>query len=225
MFPYSPDTGRYNLNFTDAVEACAEQGAVVASPDQLLDAWRDGLDWCNAGWLSDGTVKYPIVHPRGACGGTSNGPGIRSYGRQNRQSTYDVFCFASALKGRIRDSWCFFAYATNQSSGCTFADSLLALLPGNFYWLVQPERLTFAEAAQACLDDGAEIAKVGHIYSAWKLENYDRCDAGWLADGSVRYPISRPRKNCSPLEAAVRFVEFPDKMQKSYGVYCFKAEQ
>lgn len=194
VFPYSPNTGRYNLNFTDAVEACAEQGAVVASHDQLHDAWRDGLDWCNAGWLSDGTVKYPIVHPRGACGGTTNGPGIRSYGRQNRQSTYDVFCFASALKG-------------------------------HFYWLVQPERLTFAEAVQACLDDGAEIAKVGHIFSAWKLENYDRCDAGWLADGSVRYPISRPRKNCSPLEAAVRFVEFPDKMQKSYGVYCFKAEQ
>lgn len=96
---------------------------------------------------------------------------------------------------------------------------------GRFYWLVQPERLTFAEAVQACLDDGAEIAKVGHIFAAWKLEKFDRCDAGWLADGSVRYPISRPRKNCSPTEAAVRFVEFPDKMQKSYGVYCFNAEQ
>lgn len=194
VFPYSPNTGRYNLNFTGAVAACLEQGAVVASHDQLYDAWRDGLDWCNAGWLSDGTVKYPIVNPRGPCGGANNGPGLRSYGLQNRQSLYDVFCFAPALKGR-------------------------------FYWLVQPERLTFAEAVQACLDDGAEIAKVGHIFSAWKLENYDRCDAGWLADGSVRYPISRPRKNCSPTEAAVRFVEFPDKMQKSYGVYCFKDEQ
>lgn len=104
VFPYSPDTGRYNLNFTDAVQACAEQGAVIASHDQLLDAWRDGLDWCNAGWLSDGTVKYPIVKPRETCGGANNGPGLRSYGRQDRGSQYDVFCFASALKGRTCDA-------------------------------------------------------------------------------------------------------------------------
>ena len=98
-------------------------------------------------------------------------------------------------------------------------------LSGTFYWLDQPNKLTFAEAIQACLDDGAEIAKVGHIFSAWHLEGYDRCDAGWLADGSVRYPISRPRMNCSPTEAAVRFVGFPDKTQKSYGVYCYKAQE
>lgn len=102
---------------------------------------------------------------------------------------------------------------------------MLSLLPGRFYWLVQPDRLTFDEAVQACVDDGAEIAKVGHIFAAWKLEGYDRCDAGWMADGSVRYPISRPRKNCSPTEAAVRLVGFPDKMQKSYGVYCYKPVQ
>lgn len=102
---------------------------------------------------------------------------------------------------------------------------MFTLLTGRFYWLVKPENLTFEDAVQACLDDGAEIAKVSHIYSAWKLKGYDRCDAGWLADGSVRYPISRPRKNCSPTEAAVRFVGFPDKMQKFPGVYCFKAEQ
>lgn len=116
-------------------------------------------------------------------------------------------------------------YTSDPCSSPATADSSLALLSGRFYWLVQPERLTFAEAVQACLDDGAEIAKVGHIYSAWKLENYDRCDGGWLADGSVRYPISRPRERCSPTEAAVRFMDFPDKMQKSYGVYCFKDEQ
>jgi len=97
--------------------------------------------------------------------------------------------------------------------------------PGQFFWLEQPERLTYDEAVQACLDDGAEIAKVSHMYAAWKLHGYDRCDAGWLADGSVRYPISNPRKNCSPTEAAVRFMGFPDKKQKLYGVYCVKPRQ
>ncbi|KAM9744509.1 hyaluronan and proteoglycan link protein 1-like [Menidia menidia] len=195
VFPYFTHVGRYNMNFDDAVRACENQDAVVATFDQLFEAWEGGLDWCNAGWLSDGTVQYPIRKPREPCGGTNSGPGLRSYGRRDKKIHYfDVFCYASELKG-------------------------------HFYWLVQPEILSFDEAVQACLDDDAEIAKVGHMYAAWKLEGYDRCDAGWLADGSVRYPISRPRKNCSPTEAAVRLVGFPDKSLKSYGVYCFKANQ
>lgn len=77
-----------------------DQGAVVASFDQLYEAWKDGLDWCNAGWLNDGTVQYPITKPREPCGGSSNTPGLRSYGRQNKQSRrFDVFCHASLLKG------------------------------------------------------------------------------------------------------------------------------
>uniref|UniRef100_A0A3Q3J5G7 Uncharacterized protein n=1 Tax=Monopterus albus TaxID=43700 RepID=A0A3Q3J5G7_MONAL len=189
VFPYSPHLGRYNLNFEGAVRACAEQNAVVASYDQLFEAWKGGLDWCNAGWLNDGTVQYPITKPRDACGGSKTGPGLRNHGL------------------------------------LLLTTHFASLLSGEFYWLDQPHSLSYDEAVQACLDDDAEIAKVGHIYAAWKLRGYDRCDAGWLADGSVRYPISRPRKNCSPTEAAVRFVGFPDKNQVSYGVYCFKAEQ
>ncbi|XP_053726217.1 hyaluronan and proteoglycan link protein 1a [Synchiropus splendidus] len=193
VFPYSPHTGRYELTFAEARQACLRQDSTLASQAQLLQAWRSGLDWCNAGWLQDGSVQYPITRPRAPCGGSASRAGLRSYGRQNRMSRFDVFCFATQLKGR-------------------------------FYWLVQPERLSFAQAVQACQDDGAQIAKVGHMYSAWKLEGYDRCDAGWLADGSVRYPISRPRKNCSPTEAAVRLVGFPNKTLRLYGVYCFRAE-
>ncbi|KAJ8006127.1 hypothetical protein DPEC_G00125020 [Dallia pectoralis] len=195
VFPYSPRLGRYNLNFQDAEQACVDQDATVASFDQLHAAWMDGLDWCNAGWLSDGTVQYPITNPRGPCGGANSVAGLRNYGQRNKSSSrFDVFCFTGPLMG-------------------------------DFYWLVQPNRLTFAEAVQVCLDDQAEIAKVSQMYAAWKLHGYDRCDSGWLADGSVRYPIYRPRKNCSPTEAAVRFVGFPDKKQKLYGVYCFKSQK
>nr|BAD52342.1 hyaluronan proteoglycan link protein 1 [Danio rerio] len=194
VFPYSPRLGRYNLNFQNAVAACQEQDAVVASFEQLYGEWKSGLDWCNAGWLSDGTVQYPITKPREPCGGARATAGLRNYGqRDNSNSRYDVFCF-TGLKGR-------------------------------FYYMIQPKKLNFDEAVDACKGDGAEIAKVGHMFAAWKLQGYDRCDAGWLADGSVRYPISRPRKNCSPTEAAVRFVGFPDKKQKLYGVYCYKAQQ
>lgn len=192
VFPYFPRLGRYNLNFYDAARACQDQDAVVASFDQLYDAWRGGMDWCNAGWLSDGSVQYPINTPREPCGGRNTVPGVRSYGlRDKDKNQYDVFCFTSQFKGR-------------------------------FYFLLHPSKLTYNQAVEACQKDGARIAKVGHMFAAWKLTGFDRCDAGWLADGSVRYPISNPRRRCSPTEAAVRFNGFPDKKHKLYGVYCFK---
>ncbi|KAK9974410.1 hypothetical protein ABG768_022511 [Culter alburnus] len=194
VFPYSPPLGRYNLNFQNAEAACLEQDAVVASFEQLYAEWKSGLDWCNAGWLNDGTVQYPITKPREPCGGARTLAGLRNYGRRDKSnSRYDVFCFTASIQGR-------------------------------FYYLIQPKKLNYDEAVNACMRDGAEIAKVGHMYAAWKLLGYDRCDAGWLADGSVRYPISRPRKNCSPTEAAVRLVGFPNKKQQLYGVYCFKPQ-
>lgn len=78
------------------------QDAVVATYDQLFEAWRGGLDWCNAGWLKDGTVKYPITRPREPCGGSNNGPGLRNYGTRDKNNLYDVFCYASALKGDLK---------------------------------------------------------------------------------------------------------------------------
>lgn len=85
--------------------------------------------------------------------------------------------------------------------------------------------MSYTDAVQACQNDGAELAKVGHMFAAWKLQGYDRCDAGWLSDGSVRYPISRPRMKCSPTEAAVRFIGFPDKKHQLYGAYCYRTKQ
>ncbi|XP_017308038.1 hyaluronan and proteoglycan link protein 1a [Ictalurus punctatus] len=192
VFPYSPHLGRYNLNFHDAEAACWGQDAVVASFAQLYQAWKGGLDWCNAGWLSDGTVQYPITKPRQPCGGNV-AAGLRNYGRRNKtNSRFDVFCYTAGYNGNV--------FFVNQ-------------------------KLTYLEAVQACEDDKAELAKVGHIFAAWKLQGYDHCDAGWLADGSVRYPISKPRMKCSPTEAAVRSVGFPDKKHKLYGAYCYRANQ
>ncbi|XP_062873866.1 hyaluronan and proteoglycan link protein 1-like [Trichomycterus rosablanca] len=190
VFPYSPRLGHYNMNFHDAEAACSEQEAVVASSEQLHQAWKGGLDWCHAGWLSDGTVQYPITKPREPCGGANTQAGLRNYGRRDKSnSRFDVFCFTAGLNGNI-----------------TFVN----------------EKLTFPEAEQACQNEGAELAKVGQMFAAWKLKGYDRCDAGWLADGSVRYPISKPRMKCSP-ESGVHFVGFPEKKHKLYGAYCYKA--
>ena len=101
VFPYFTSRGRYSMTFQEAGQACLDQNATVATYDQLFEAWKGGLDWCNAGWLNDSTVQYPITNPRAPCGGTNSGPGVRNYGRRDKQSLFDVFCFASAHKGEF----------------------------------------------------------------------------------------------------------------------------
>lgn len=103
VFPYQHPQGRYLLNFREAQRACEEQDAVVASFEQLFRAWEEGLDWCNAGWLQDASVQYPVTLARQPCGGLGLAPGVRSYGpRHRRLHRYDVFCFSAALKGECR---------------------------------------------------------------------------------------------------------------------------
>lgn len=64
-------------------------------------AWLDGLDWCNAGWLDDGSVQYPISHPRDQCGRKDTPAGVRNYGYRHKESErYDAFCFTSKLNGK-----------------------------------------------------------------------------------------------------------------------------
>ncbi|RXN19624.1 hyaluronan and proteoglycan link 3-like protein [Labeo rohita] len=191
VFPYHSIRGRYLMNFHEAKEACEKQDSHLATFEQLYAAWEGGLDWCNAGWLMDGTAQYPVVVPRDACGGTDLAPGVRSYGvRDKSLDRFDAFCFTSSIRGEV-------------------------------YFLQHPVKLNFTEAAEACQNDGGRIAKVGQLYAAWKFVGLDQCDAGWLADGSVRYPIIQPRANCGTSEAGVRSFGFPPKHLK-HGVYCYK---
>uniref|UniRef100_H3A5Z5 Hyaluronan and proteoglycan link protein 2 n=1 Tax=Latimeria chalumnae TaxID=7897 RepID=H3A5Z5_LATCH len=156
-----------------------------------ITAWTEGLDWCNAGWLLDGTVQYPIINSRDPCGGKSLLPGIRSYGaREKQRDRFDAFCFTSAIKGRV---------------------------------LFLRRRMSYTEAVQTCKGSGGQIAKVGQLFAAWKFTRLDRCDGGWLDDGSVRFPIVSPRHKCGGLlEPGVHSFGFPNKAQQAYGVYCYK---
>lgn len=100
IFPYHPRLGRYTLNFQEAQEACLAQDGILASYDQLHKAWVEGMDWCNAGWLEDGSVQYPISRPRDECGRKDTPVGVRSYGyRHKEDERYDAFCFTSNLNG------------------------------------------------------------------------------------------------------------------------------
>ncbi|XP_056236361.1 hyaluronan and proteoglycan link protein 2 [Seriola aureovittata] len=190
VFPYQSKNGRYQFTFQEAKEACTDQDGILATYDQLYRAWTEGLDWCNAGWLRDGTVHYPIIRPRPVCGGELL-PGIRTYGPKDKnRDRFDAFCF------------------TSQTSGSVF------YISGSF---------SFEQAEHACKRQFAELALVGQLYAAWHFQNYDQCDGGWLRDGSVRFPISNPRRRCGGLpEAGVRSFGFPSKMTHLYGAYCYR---
>ncbi|XP_053442560.1 neurocan core protein isoform X2 [Nycticebus coucang] len=198
VFHYRAARDRYVLTFAEAQEACRLSSATIAAPRHLQAAFEDGFDNCDAGWLSDRTVRYPITQSRPGCyGDRSSLPGVRSYGRRDPQEHYDVYCFARELGGEV-------------------------------FYVGPARRLTLAGARAQCRRQGATLASVGQLHLAWH-EGLDQCDPGWLADGSVRYPIQTPRRRCGGPAPGVRTVYrfanrtgFPAPAAR-FDAYCFRA--
>ncbi|XP_036872716.2 brevican core protein isoform X1 [Manis javanica] len=200
VFLYREGSARYAFSFSGAQEACARIGARIATPEQLYAAYLGGYEQCDAGWLSDQTVRYPIQTPREACYGDMDGfPGVRNYGVVDPDDLYDVYCYAEDLNG----DW------------------------GELFLGAPPDKLTLEEARAYCRERGAEIATTGQLYAAWD-GGLDRCSPGWLADGSVRYPIVTPSRRCGGGLPGVKTLflfpnqtGFPNRHSR-FNVYCFR---
>ncbi|XP_070778259.1 brevican core protein-like [Enoplosus armatus] len=137
VFHYRDALGRYAFSFHQAQRACEAIGAQIATPDQLLAAYNDGYEQCDAGWLADQSVRYPIQVPREGCYGDMDGqPGVRNYGTMDPDDLFDVYCYVEEIDGEL------------------FHDSV-------------SQQLSFDEAQSYCSAAGAELATTAQLYLAW----------------------------------------------------------
>ncbi len=84
----------------DANGVCGALGAETASIEQLIDAHKQGADWCNVGWTKDGLAAFPLQYStwktlqdnepnkRNMCGT----PGINLV-RNDKDLLYGVNCY------------------------------------------------------------------------------------------------------------------------------------
>ncbi|XP_052332322.1 neurocan core protein-like isoform X1 [Oncorhynchus keta] len=126
------------LSLSSASERCVSLGGQLATVGQLYLAWRTGLDVCAPGWLSDGSVRYPITQPRQGCGGDQ--PGVRtvvpntngtrtSSGSANATDAiplYDAYCYRGNVKkpGPISRIYTSLWKPWSQLTGSSHSDNL-----------------------------------------------------------------------------------------------------
>lgn len=136
------DTGRVfytasaeKFTFVEATHECSRQGARLANTGQLYLAWQGGMDVCNAGWLGDRSVRYPINVRRPQCGGGLIG--VRTVylftnqtGYPFPESRYDAFCytgrtnlFLQAIYQDVRTVCCYLGILGNEWMISEFLDS------------------------------------------------------------------------------------------------------
>ncbi|KAK1883622.1 Versican core protein [Dissostichus eleginoides] len=183
VFHYRANSSRYTLDFLSAVEACENAGATIASPGQLQAAFEDGFDQCDAGWLSDQTVSYPIVVPRPGCAGNLlSRPGVRTYGLREPEEKYDVYCYVDKLQGEL-----FFPASLSQK--LSLQESRLHCLSLVLFWRL---RVSCSPPGDP---DSTAVITAGCRTAAFDTRSPCRClSVGGASWGSARSTNTRTRR-------------------------------
>ncbi|XP_029381266.1 neurocan core protein-like [Echeneis naucrates] len=99
-------------------------------------------------------------------------------------------------------------------------------LDGEVFHSSVPGKLSLSSASDRCVSLGGELATVGQLYLAWRA-GLDSCAPGWLSDGSVRYPVTRPRPDCGGSRPGVWTItpnSTADNTTVLYDAYCYRGK-
>nr|XP_060613787.1 brevican core protein isoform X1 [Anolis sagrei ordinatus] len=200
VFLYREGSSRYAYTFAEAQEACARIEAQIASPEQLYAAYLSGYEQCDAGWIADQTVRYPIQTPREACyGDMESFPGVRNYGVVDPEDQYDVYCYVEELYGEL-------------------------------FVVSSPQRFSWPEGREACEALGASVATTGQLYAAWSqgLDHCNPgWLADGSARYPIVTPREKCGGTVPGVKTLFRFrnqTGFPDPQTGRYDVFCFREE-
>jgi len=111
------NVSKNNYSYYDAAPLCKALGAELATYDEVKQAWQNGADWCNYGWVKGQMAVYPTQKgtyeelqqgpddQKGACGkpglngGYFDNPelkfGVTCSGKRPSQSQHDANAISS----------------------------------------------------------------------------------------------------------------------------------
>ncbi|XP_070830192.1 neurocan core protein-like [Chaetodon trifascialis] len=141
------------LSLSSASDRCVSLGGQLATVGQLYLAWKAGLDSCAPGWLSDGSVRYPVTWPRPDCGGSQ--PGVRTITpnstTDNTTALYDAYCYRGKVKntGSISQIYSSLWKPWSYLTGSSHADS---------EGTDSPDLITQQTATTRGSSDGSEVS-------------------------------------------------------------------
>ena len=55
------------MSLQEAKDECKTRASTLATPAQLKEAFNQGMEQCACGYLTDGSVQYPMQKPRPGC--------------------------------------------------------------------------------------------------------------------------------------------------------------
>ncbi|MCJ8745143.1 hypothetical protein PDJAM_G00127000 [Pangasius djambal] len=100
------------------------------------------------------------------------------------------------------------------------------IMQGEVFPVSAPGNLTLADAVAQCTVLGAQLATVGQFHLAWR-SGLEHCEPGWLADGSVRYSVIKPRPECRSGEPGV-YTDSSTELANGtamFSAYCYRETQ
>ncbi|KAL9973606.1 hypothetical protein ACROYT_G020083 [Oculina patagonica] len=102
----------------------------------------------------------------------------------------------------------------------TNAMTISSPVEGVFQAKVGRYNLNYYDAQRFCEIHGATLATYNQLYAAWEA-GLEKCEYGWLADSTVRYPMQGEYSGCENKIGIIGSSTPEDKTNK-YNAWCYK---